>query len=208
MKNQVLLILCGLIAGFSSFAQQDNSSAFSLQIAYDTVGLEEQFEIKYTLENVKALGQFQAPTLEGFQVLAGPMTGQSMSIINGNMTQSVSYTYIVKANALGIFTIPSASIETEEGFMVTEEQAIVVVKEVHRPQLNNPFNAFQDPFFNNSFFNDPFSNDPFFNQGSQERMDDMMKQFNEMFRMQPPSQYNPNQSPSKKPKKKEKVYKI
>jgi|GEM_PF-516757 len=204
MKNQVLLILCGLLAGFSSFAQQNNNSAFSLQVAYDTVGLNEQFEVKYTLENVKALGQFEAPTLDGFQVLAGPMMGQSMSIINGNMTQSVSYTFIVKANDLGIYTIPSASIETEEGFLTTEEQPIVVVEEVHRPQLNNPFNAFRDPFFA-----DPFS-DPFFNQGSQERMDDMMKQFNEMFRVQPPSGKTnpPNQSPYKKPKKKEKVYKI
>jgi len=207
MKNLVLLILFGLLTNFSSFAQQDKDISFSVQLTYDTVGLEEQLEVKYTLKNTKALGVFETPVFEGFQLLAGPMTSQSMSIINGDMTQTASYTFILKPTDLGIFLIPSTSIETEEGFLVTEEVALVVVEEINHPKDNNPSNAFQDPFSNNPFFDDPF-----FNQGTNPR--DMMKDFDKMFKMDPPTNFEygpkgPNQAPSKKKlKKKEKVYKI
>lgn len=212
MKNQVFLILLGLVAGFSSFAQQNSDISFSVQVAYDTVGLEEQLEVKYTLSNTKAVANFETPAFNGFQLLAGPMTSQSMSIINGNMTQSVSYTYYVKPTELGAFNIEAASIETEEGTLVTDDMAVIVVEEINRPRFNSPSNAFSDPFFNS-----PFSNDPFFNQGAdpRKRMDDMMKEFDQMFKVEPPTYYQQgpngpkNQSPSKrKPKKEEKVYKI
>lgn len=204
MKNQVFLILFGLLTGFSSFAQSDKVSSFHVNATYDTVGIEEQFEIKFTLKNTKAVAPFEAPNLEGFQILAGPMTSQSMSIINGDMTQSMSYIFIVKPLDYGIFNIPSASIETEAGLLVSEDKAIVVVESIERPKINSPFhNAFQDPFFK----------DPFFNQriDPKKEMDDMMKNFDHMFQIQPPNlnyEYGPNTTPRKKPKKKEKVYKI
>ncbi|BDS14280.1 BatD family protein [Aureispira anguillae] len=208
MKNQVFLILLGLLTGFSSFAQQDKVSSFYVE-TYDTVGLEEQFEIKFTLKNTKAIARFEAPSFEGFQVVAGPMTSQSMSIINGDMTQSMTYTFILTPVDLGIYNISAASIETEMGMLVTNDIAIVVVESIDRPNYNNPLNnAFQDPFFNSPFFNDPF-----FNQGTNPRqgLDDMMKNFEDKLQALPPNyhyEYNPNQTPIKKPKKKEKVYKI
>lgn len=209
MKNQAFLILLGLLTGFSCFAQQEKASSFFTEVTYDTVAIEEQFEVKFTLKNTKAVANFEAPGLEGFQILAGPMTSQSMSIINGDMTQSMSYTYIVKPTDLGIFNIPATSIETEAGVLVTEDVAVVVIEEMERPRRdNNPFNnAFQDPF-NNSFFNDPFFNQ---RMNPREGMDDMMKNFKDMLELQPPTyhyEYGPNKTPTKKPKKKEKVYKI
>jgi hypothetical protein len=207
MKNLILLILLGLITNFSSFAQQDKEISFSIEVAYDSVGLEEQLEVKYTLKNTKALGFFETPIFEGFQLLAGPMTSQSMSIVNGDMTQSTSYTFILKPIDLGIFMIPATSIDTKEGLFMTEEIALVIVKEINHPRINNPSNAFQDPFSNNPFFNDPF-----FNQEMNPR--DMMKDFDQMFKMEPPSNFedglkDPNKAPSKKKsKKKEKLYKL
>ena len=211
MKNQLFLILLGLLTGFSSFAQQDKAASFSVEIAYDTVGLEEQIEVKYTLKNTKAVAPFATPAFDGFQLLAGPMTSQSMSIINGDMTQSISYTFILKPTDLGVYNIISTSIETEEGVLITDDVALIVVEKVDRPRYNNPSNAFQDPFSNHPFFDDPFFNqriDP------RQQMEEMRKNFDRMFRMEPPN-YDPNgpkapnQAPGKKkPKKKEKVYKI
>lgn len=211
MKSQLFLILLGLLTGFSSFAQQDKTVSFSVQVAYDTVGLEEQIEVKYTLKNAKAVAPFATPAFDGFQLLAGPMTSQSMSVINGDMTQSVSYIFILKPTKLGIYNIIATSIETEEGVLITDDVALIVVEKVERPQYNSPSNAFQDPFSNNPFFNDPFFNqqiDP------RQQMDEMRKNFDKMFRIESPT-YDPNgpkapnQAPKKKkPKKKEKVYKI
>lgn len=205
MKKTVSLILVGLSVAFSSFAQTNKTPSFRIQTTYDTVGVEEQFEIKYTLENGKAMGQFENPRFQGFQVVAGPMTSQSMSIINGDMTQSVSYTYIVKPMDLGLHLVPAASIETDAGVLVCDELALVVVEKVERRRYNSPYDAFQNPFFNDPFFNQNY--DP------RQRMDEMMKDFNQMFKMEPPTFYyenapGQNQSPTQKPKKEEKVYKI
>jgi len=205
MNNQLFLILLGLLTGFSCFAQEEKVSTFFVEVAYDTIALDEQFELKFTLKNTKAIAAFEPPALEGFQLLAGPMTSQSMSIINGDMTQSMSYTYILKPNDLGIYIIPSTSIETETGILLSDDVAIVVVEEIEHPKRDNSFNnAFQDPFQNNPFFNDPF-----FNQEKNPRqgMDDMLKNFDDMFKTLPP-EYQLKPSPTEKPKKKEKVYKI
>ena len=125
MNNQLFLILLGLLTGFSCVAQEEKSSSFFVEVAYDTIALEEQFELKFTLKNAKAIASFEPPALEGFQLLAGPMTSQSMSIINGDMTQSMSYTYILKPMDLGVFIIPATTIETETGMLLSEDIAVI-----------------------------------------------------------------------------------
>ena len=200
MNKQLFLILLGLLAGFSCFAQEEKNSTFFVEVVYDTIAIDEQFELKFTLKNGKAIANFEPPALEGFEFLAGPMTSQSMSIINGDMTQSMSYTYILQPMDLGIYNIPATSIETETGILLSEDLAIVVVQEIEHPQKNDPFNnAFQDPFQNNPFFNQE--------RNPRQGMDDILKDFDHMFKTLPPEYYS-KPSPTKKPKKKEKVYKI
>lgn len=205
MKKQLFLILLGLLTGFLCFAQEEKSSTFFVEVAYDTIALEEQFELKFTLKNGKAMAMFEPPALEGFQLLAGPMTSQSMSIINGDMTESMSYTYILQPTNLGIYNIPATSIETETGILLSEDLAIVVVEEIQHPKQNDPFNnAFQDPFQNNSFFNDPFFKQE---RNPRQGMDEMLKNFDHMFKTLPPEHYQ-QPYPKEKPKKKEKVYRL
>jgi hypothetical protein len=204
MNQQLFLILLGLLTGFSCFAQEEKNSTFFVEVAYDTIALEEQFELKFTLKNAKTIAAFEPPALEGFQFLAGPMTSQSMSIINGDMTQSMSYTYILKPSNLGIYNIPATSIETETGILLSEDVAIVVVEEIEHPKQDNPFkNGFPDPFQNNLFFNDTFFNQE---RNPRQGMDEMLKNFDNMFKTLPPEYSQP--APTEKPKKKEKVYKI
>ncbi|MBN2746039.1 MAG: protein BatD [Bacteroidales bacterium] len=76
------------------------------------VEIGETFQITYS---VNAQGnKFSGPTFSDFDYLGGPFTSSSssMQIINGNMTQSVnqSYTYRLRANKKGTFTIPAATI--------------------------------------------------------------------------------------------------
>lgn len=55
---------------------------------------------------------FTPPSFEGFDVVAGPLTssGQSIQIVNGKTTQSVSftYTYVLAADRAGTVTLGSA----------------------------------------------------------------------------------------------------
>ncbi len=76
---------------------------------------------------------FEAPSFDGFDVIAGPSisSGQSMQIINGNMTSSVSYTftYVVVATDEGAHTIAPASIEIDGKTYETKSLPIEVVGE-------------------------------------------------------------------------------
>lgn len=76
------------------------------------VAADEVFRIEFRL-NAKP-DSFTPPTLSGFEVIAGPSTsqGQSMSIINGKTTKSVSftYTYVLQAASTGKFTIGAAEV--------------------------------------------------------------------------------------------------
>ncbi|MFQ8806993.1 MAG: BatD family protein [Alistipes indistinctus] len=72
------------------------------------VSVDEPFRIEFVL-NAKP-DHFTPPASFGeFEVLAGPSTaqGQSVSIVNGKVTQSVSvtYTYVLQAHKPGKYTI-------------------------------------------------------------------------------------------------------
>lgn len=76
-----------------------------------SVATGEQFQITYSFN---ASGRsFQGPDLSEFQVLSGPNQSTSMQIINGNVSQSVSFSYYLAAKNPGTFKIGPASIEYE-----------------------------------------------------------------------------------------------
>jgi hypothetical protein len=77
------------------------------------VAMGEQFQLTYTLN--KKGSNLQVPPFKGFTVLYGPNTSSSTSvqIINGKMTQNVSYTYtyVLQASEEGKFELPPASVK-------------------------------------------------------------------------------------------------
>jgi len=83
--------------------------------AKNVIVIGEQFRLNYS---VNAQGNsFTPPSLGAFSVLSGPNQSSStqMQIVNGKVTQSVSYTfsYILKAKKEGNFTLDPASITVE-----------------------------------------------------------------------------------------------
>ena len=95
-----MLILCQHVAAQEMTIQ-----------APKTVYVGQQFQVRFDV-NDKAK-DFQGPTFKGFSVLGGPSTSSSssMSIINGNVSRSVStgFTYWISADMEGSFTVGSAS---------------------------------------------------------------------------------------------------
>ena len=73
----------------------------------------ERFRVQYTI-NSQDVSNFSYPKFEGFDVMYGPSTSQQSSFqyINGQMSQSSSYTYTftLMATKVGTYTIPAASI--------------------------------------------------------------------------------------------------
>ena len=97
-----LLIMIGL----SSFGQK---MSFTAEVNPKIVSVGESFELSYSIINADGKN-FRAPNLNIFEVLSGPNQSISTQIINGSWSQSISYSYILRASKPGSYHIPPAQI--------------------------------------------------------------------------------------------------
>lgn len=126
MVKKLIVILLLLISAV--FAETDNVK-FTMS-GPNVVSLGEQFRLSFTLNERGS--DLQLPELSNFDILMGPSTSQSSSvqIINGQTTQSVtfSYIFILRAKKEGRFTIRPASIKVDGKVYESNELNIEVVK--------------------------------------------------------------------------------
>lgn len=87
----------------------------------------EQFQ--YVIEGSKQ-GEVMLPSLDGFQLLAGPFSSYSSHSqwVNGKMTMEtvVTYTHVFRANRAGSYTIPPATVRAGRKEYKTNEVKITV----------------------------------------------------------------------------------
>ncbi|OWY22968.1 protein BatD [Sphingobacteriales bacterium UPWRP_1] len=146
MKNNPLLItalpkyarrcavaLCFLLLQlYLPWGEKAVAQSFSVKPTSVDVSTDEQFQITYSLQNV-GMRDFQGPNLDDFFVVGGPNKSQSMQIINGSMSSSVSISYVLQPKKSGNFTIPPATVITDRRKTLRSEQVSVSVSK-GRPQ--------------------------------------------------------------------------
>ena len=124
MKVVSLIIL--LFLTLSGFGQGVTFKADAPTV----VELGEQFRLSYTLD--KKGTDLQVPTLDGFDLLMGPSTSStsSFSSVNGQVSQSVSYTYtyILEGVKEGTYQIPAATVTVDGKQYRSNTLRIQVVK--------------------------------------------------------------------------------
>jgi hypothetical protein len=113
----VLLCYCS----GSSIAQ-----SLSASVSRNPVAVGEQFQLTFTLN--ASGSNFEGPSLSDFFVLSGPNQSSSVQIINGNISQSLSFTYYLQAKSEGQFKIGSASIICNGKKLESPPFTITVVK--------------------------------------------------------------------------------
>jgi hypothetical protein len=110
---------------FSLFYFNSFSQKFTAQTSKNQVGVGELFQISFTLNSSGS--NFKAPSLNDFEVYSGPNQSTSMQIINGNMSQSISLSYMLSPKKEGRFTIGPASIVVN-GNKVESNSMVIEVK--------------------------------------------------------------------------------
>ena len=123
MKKHLIIILIFILLA-PALAM---SEKFYARVSRNPVSQGQTFQVTFTLEDAKGKN-FDAPGFKGFTVLTGPSTSHSTQIINGNMSSSVSYTYLLKADKAGQFTIGSARINADGKQLRTDPISVKVVK--------------------------------------------------------------------------------
>ena len=227
MKSSISLLL--FLLGFCLHLQAQDDTRFTVEVSTDSILFGNYFKVTFSLENAKG-GEFSAPDFSEFHVVSGPNRASSMSIINGEVTQSISYSYYLEPKDVGNFYIAPASIDLGDRLLETQAVEIMVVPNpegikqspesgMRREQFNfDGFNSLGDGFPDMDRINELFRQMmPDGNLDGFHMFRDSMPSFNldEFFRMMPemrmdiPEQLQPNEEqPKDTPKKKRKVYKI
>jgi hypothetical protein len=116
------------------------AQTFRAEVNNNKVAVNESFQIDYTLEG--ANGNINPPDFKNFTLLSGPSTSSSIQMINGNVSQSITYTYILSAQRKGKFTIDGA-IAVVSGRKIKSNAVTIEVSDA--PQNNKQQRSNQNP---------------------------------------------------------------
>ncbi len=114
------------------------SQTFTASVDNTTVGMNDQFQISFTFsgKDVNGIKSFNPPSFDGFMVLSGPNQSTSMSIVNGAVSASATYSYYLQAKSTGKFTIGAATINYS-GRNFTTQPLEITVEKGQPKQLSN-----------------------------------------------------------------------
>jgi hypothetical protein len=136
-----------MCASVNCIAQKDG---FYLQLKSDTVLAGNILQVTFVANNVA--GKFEGPDFEGVNIVGGPNTSTSMSMVNGEVTQHASYSYSLYLEEIGEVMIPPAYLMTNEETLETEPISIIVLPNpegiIEQPPSINQSGMFQFNFPN------------------------------------------------------------
>ncbi len=139
MRAAALLLLLG----------PTTASAFTLRSEVDArkVGVQDQVQLTITVEGSDAPDEIPLPRLTNLDVVGGPFQSSQVSIVNGRMSQSRSYTYALQPRAVGRAEVGPAAAGDQTAPAIAIEVVAGSIRE-RAPQPRDPFGGspFGDPF--------------------------------------------------------------
>src|ERR1017187_4942763 len=108
MNKRKTNIFIALILFCGGFSLSLTAQTLTARAQANTVGVGQEFQVDYTL-NANGSG-FIPPSFDGFNA-SGPAQSQSVNIINGSYSQTITYSYYLVPKSEGTFTIGPASIK-------------------------------------------------------------------------------------------------
>ncbi|MBI3521077.1 MAG: protein BatD [Bacteroidetes bacterium] len=134
MKNKLYIFLLFI----SSWANAQTPS-FYAQVSKNRVAVGEVFQIAFTLNG--SGNNLVYPNLNDFDIYSGPNQSQSMSMVNGNISQSTTISFFMAAKKEGKFTIGIATVMAGGQKLETKPIVIEAVKGNAQAQQNGNQNA-------------------------------------------------------------------
>jgi len=115
------------------FAQQ---AELSVSVSKNKLGLNQRLRIEYSI-NKQGADNFKAPDFKGFDVIQGPSQSVSQSWINGKVSFSQSYSYILKPKRKGELIIQPANIKINGRTIDSKMMKIIVTEPIAEPDNPN-----------------------------------------------------------------------
>ncbi|MFN8317629.1 MAG: BatD family protein, partial [Chitinophagales bacterium] len=145
--KKVFSFLAFLLVGLFGYGQVK----FYASLSTKSVPVNQNFQLSYTIENGEGK-TLKLPSLNDFNVLSGPNTSQSVQWINGSVSQTSTYSYILQPKKEGTFKIGKAIVNVGGANLESNELSITVTgpaqQKAQQRQNNSPFgfDPFEDPF--------------------------------------------------------------
>jgi len=114
-----LLIICSSVYGQKAKFYVTTDARKIIEDSY--------LQVDFTLEQAEGTN-FNPPRFDGFDIVSGPSSSSSTSIVNGTVSRKVTYGYGLQPKGLGTKVIKPASIRVGNKTMKTQTITIQVVK--------------------------------------------------------------------------------
>jgi hypothetical protein len=132
---KAITYLIGLVFFLSAMVVAQNES-FVASVDRTQAAVGDQIEVTFTLHGSSGAKNFRAPAFRDFDVASGPNQSTNMQFINGAMSSSVSYSYVIVPRTEGKFTIGAATIEYNGKTLQTQPITVTVAKGAPKQQRN------------------------------------------------------------------------
>ena len=109
----------------SSVALLAQAGSFTATVATE-VPPGEPFAVTVTLQDISAEGELELPDFAPLQLVGGPQTSSNMTMINGRVNRSTTYTYYLQAPEEGTFVLLPFEVMTADGPLRTRSQKVTV----------------------------------------------------------------------------------
>jgi hypothetical protein len=131
LKFYISLFIC--LLSISLVAQEATLKA---KVSKNKLGVNQRLRIEFSIDK-QGGDNFSPPKFTNFKVVGGPSQSVSQSWINGKVTFSQSYTYIIQPKRKGAFSIASASIKIGGKFIKSEPVKVIVLDAIEIPKNPN-----------------------------------------------------------------------
>ena len=171
---------------------QAQNASFSVNVSNDSILAGNQIAVTFSLENAQGTDFYFPDFSSGLVKVSGPNMSSQISIINGQSSQSTSYTFYLQADEVGDFYVEPASVKVGDDYLETSPLLLKVypnpdgIIQSPNPQGNSPFGGsffgndmWGDDFFNRDLRSDEFFRDFFnspFDQLTPEQLDSLRQQ--------------------------------
>lgn len=133
MKLKIYITLLISLLSLSSFSQK---AELKVKVSKNKLGLNQRLRIEFSI-NKQGADHFKPPKFTNFRVIQGPSQSVSQSWINGKVSFSQSYSYIIQPKRKGELIVGAASIVVNGTTIDSKMVKIIVVDPVDIPENPN-----------------------------------------------------------------------
>ena len=126
MKLKFYISIFISLLSLSILAQE---AELKVKVSKNKLGLNQRLRIEFSV-NKQGADNFTPPDFKGFRIIQGPSQSVSQSWINGKVSFSQSYTYIIKPERKGELIISPANIKYRGNNLNSKMMKIIVLKPV------------------------------------------------------------------------------